>query len=184
VPYFGYILDDCVAILERKAVTGVPGEVVEELVQEVIESLSRCFKYDTESFTTKERFDKLLLPLVKELERTECGAELYKKKALKLADCLSNMAVAVGNDTLWKPLNYQVLLRTRDDSPLIRFAALQVIQKLYQRLEEEFVVLVPETVPFLAELMEDSNPQVERLCYDVIKTINTFLGDEKIEDYF
>lgn len=36
----------------------------------------------------------------------------------------------------------------------VRFAVLQVAQEMYSKLGEEFAVLLPETIPFLAELME------------------------------
>ena len=36
----------------------------------------------------------------------------------------------------------------------IRFAVLQVAEEMYSKLGEEFAVLLPETIPFLAELME------------------------------
>ena len=36
----------------------------------------------------------------------------------------------------------------------VRFAVLKVLQELYTRLGETFMVLLPETIPFLAELME------------------------------
>ena len=36
---------------------------------------------------------------------------------------------------------------------------LRALQELYTRLGEEFVVLLPETIPFLAELMEGKSKQ-------------------------
>lgn len=36
----------------------------------------------------------------------------------------------------------------------IRYALLKVLQEIYIKLGEEFMVLLPETIPFLAELME------------------------------
>lgn len=36
----------------------------------------------------------------------------------------------------------------------VRFAVLKVLQELYVKLGEEFMVLLPETIPFLAECME------------------------------
>jgi len=36
----------------------------------------------------------------------------------------------------------------------VRFAVLKVLQELHIRLGEAFMVLLPETIPFLAELME------------------------------
>ncbi len=76
-----------------------------------------------------------------------------------------------------------MLLKTRNESPQIRFAALKVIFECYSKLGEELLVLLPETIPFLAELMEDSNPLVEKLCQDVIKLIESFLGGESISSY-
>ena len=36
----------------------------------------------------------------------------------------------------------------------VRFATLIIAQDMYRKLGEEFTVLLPETIPFLAELME------------------------------
>ncbi len=36
----------------------------------------------------------------------------------------------------------------------VRFAVLKVLKELYTKWGEEFLVLLPETIPFLAELME------------------------------
>ena len=36
----------------------------------------------------------------------------------------------------------------------VRFATLQVVEDLASKLGDEYMTLLPETVPFLAELME------------------------------
>ena len=71
-----------------------------------------------------------------------------------LIPCLGQLAVAAGSDVRWKPLNHQILMHTRNENPLIRLVALKVLNELYERLGEEMLVLFPETIPFLAELME------------------------------
>lgn len=99
----------------------------------------------------------------------------------QLAPCLAHFAAAAGKDSLWKPLNHQLLLKSRHtDSQVckqivscinfvvyclylkltvyfpmqVRYALLKVLQVIYAKLGEEFMVLLPETIPFLAELME------------------------------
>ena len=84
---------------------------------------------------------------------------------------------------MWKPLNYQVLLKTRHDSAQVRFAALTVIEKMYAKLEEQLLPLLPETIPFLAELMEDPDQRVEKLCKELTKFIEQFLGGSSISSY-
>ena len=44
----------------------------------------------------------------------------------------------------------------------VRFAVLKVLQELYTRYGEEFMVLLPETIPFLAELMEGTLTELLR----------------------
>ncbi len=39
----------------------------------------------------------------------------------------------------------------------MRFAALKTIEDLARKLGDEYMSLVPETIPFLAELMEGKN---------------------------
>jgi len=74
-------------------------------------------------------------------------------------------------------------LKTRSESSKVRYAALKVIEELYVRLGEELLVLLPETIPFLSELMEDSDSQVEKLCHQVISTMENYLGSESISTF-
>lgn len=49
-------------------------------------------------------------------------------------------------------------------------------QALYERLENDYLILLPETVPFLAELMEDGDEEVEQQCQLLVKRIERLLG--------
>ena len=49
------------------------------------------------------------------------GEESYQERMEEqLVPCLSQLAVAAGRDSLWKLLNYQLLLKTRETSPQVR----------------------------------------------------------------
>ncbi len=61
--------------------------------------------------------------------------------------------------------------------------SLLVLQECYTKLGEELLVLLPETIPFLAELMEDSDPRVEKLAHEVVKLIEQYLGSEAVLSY-
>ena len=82
----------------------------------------------------------------------------------------------------WRTLNTALLLRTRHSSPHVRFAALRCAAALYVRLGLPYLALLPETVPFVAELMEDDNIEVERVCQALIRHIETISG-ESMENY-
>eukprot|EP01094_Clydonella_sp_ATCC50884_P025908 TRINITY_DN6965_c0_g1_i1.p1 TRINITY_DN6965_c0_g1~~TRINITY_DN6965_c0_g1_i1.p1 ORF type:complete len:1299 (-),score=493.84 TRINITY_DN6965_c0_g1_i1:110-3871(-) len=199
-PYFEYLTTSCISILTEvqelveEAAEEDDTADEEELSQEaddavlyVVKCLGKCFEHDGSGasvFLTPERFDALLEPLVNVLDRNPDGA-IYDHIIQELVHSLGAMACATSNDLLRKPLNYQVLLKTRSNDHRVRLAALQVIHEFYEQTGEEWLKLLPESVPFIAELMEDSNPHVEQLCQTVALKIDEYLKDsgEKLSDY-
>uniref|UniRef100_A0A671PYX9 HEAT repeat-containing protein 1 n=1 Tax=Sinocyclocheilus anshuiensis TaxID=1608454 RepID=A0A671PYX9_9TELE len=154
------------------------------LLQHVLDCLHKIFLYDTQRFLSKERADALLGPLVDQLENMLGGDEIYKTHITKhLVPCIAQFAVAMGDDSQWKVLNYQILLKTRHSSPKVRFSALVMLLELASKLRENYMVLLPETIPFLAELMEDECEEVEQQVQKVIHEMETILG-EPLQSYF
>uniref|UniRef100_A0A671P9U0 HEAT repeat-containing protein 1 n=1 Tax=Sinocyclocheilus anshuiensis TaxID=1608454 RepID=A0A671P9U0_9TELE len=118
------------------------------------------------------------------LENMLGGDEIYKTHITKhLVPCIAQFAVALGDDSQWKVLNYQILLKTRHSSPKVRFSALVMLLELASKLRENYMVLLPETIPFLAELMEDECEEVEQQVQKVIHEMETILG-EPLQSYF
>ena len=57
-----------------------------------------------------------------QIENPLGGEEEFKERLTNhLTPCLAQFAVAAGSDAQWKPLNYQVLLKTRHSSALVSF---------------------------------------------------------------
>ena len=56
-----------------------------------------------------------------QLENRLGGEEKFQERVTgHLVPCLAQFSVAVADDSLWKPLNYQILLKTRNSSPKVR----------------------------------------------------------------
>ncbi|XP_017600255.1 PREDICTED: HEAT repeat-containing protein 1 [Corvus brachyrhynchos] len=72
---------------------------------------------------------------------------------------------------------------TRHNSPKVRFAALLALIEVAQKLKENYLVLLPESIPFLAELMEDECEEVEQQCQKTIQQLEVILG-EPLQSYF
>uniref|UniRef100_A0A2K6FIH7 HEAT repeat-containing protein 1 n=1 Tax=Propithecus coquereli TaxID=379532 RepID=A0A2K6FIH7_PROCO len=125
------------------------------LLQFILNCLYKIFLFDTQHFVSKERAEALMMPLVDQLENRLGGEEKFQERVTKhLIPCIAQFSVAMADDSLWKPLNYQILLKMRDSSPKVRFAALITVLALAEKLKENYIVLLPESIPFLAELME------------------------------
>merc|ERR1712072_617153 len=95
---------------------------------------------------------------------------------------LASLALCVGHDTLWKPLVHKILMTLRDKTSLVRLAALKTLYKLFVEVGDEFLILLPECLPFLSELLEDSSADVVDNTNNCIRYIEELSG-EKLDDY-
>eukprot|EP00698_Gefionella_okellyi_P019833 TRINITY_DN6145_c0_g1_i1.p1 TRINITY_DN6145_c0_g1~~TRINITY_DN6145_c0_g1_i1.p1 ORF type:complete len:1374 (-),score=306.25 TRINITY_DN6145_c0_g1_i1:2899-7020(-) len=194
VPYFSYVMEEIIAHLnkpvasdpetqekkrsKRKKAAAVEFTqiAVDPLVPVQLSALHKLFLFDTEAtFVSKDRFSAILPALINQLSNVATDQEL-------VIQCLAQLAVCVNAEDLWKTLNHQVLMQTRDENPRIRIRALLVCKELYHRLGEQLLSLVPETVPFIAELLEDEDEAVEATCQIVVKVIEEHLG-ESLQPY-
>ncbi|XP_064652664.1 HEAT repeat-containing protein 1-like [Lineus longissimus] len=155
-----------------------------QLLKFIFGVLHKCFLYDNEGFLNKERFDTLLQPLVDQVEN-QLGSESEYELRINdhLVPCIGQFALASGDDSAWKPLNYQICLKTRHSSPKVRFAALKLVEELSKKLGDDYMVLLPETIQFLAELLEDDSYEVEQQCQEVISHLEKVIG-EPLQKYF
>eukprot|EP01132_Coremiostelium_polycephalum_P004285 gene4285-5360_t len=157
----------------------------EEILCFVISAFEKCFVYDTDGFLDKQKFEQILPPLVNQLENQMGTVESYRNRVHRyIVPCITQLAATINQDLLWKHLNHSVLMKTRSIYSLVRFSALSVIHSLHKRMGEQLIILLPETIPFISELLEDSVPEIEQLCQNVVKTIELHLGaDESISSY-
>ncbi|NXK24135.1 HEAT1 protein, partial [Arenaria interpres] len=154
------------------------------LLQFTMDCLHKLFLFDTQKFLSKERAETLMMPLVDQLENMLGGDEKFQERVTAhLIPCIAQFSVAMADDSLWKPLNYQILLKMRHSSAKVRFAALLALVEVAQKLKENYLVLLPESIPFLAELMEDECEEVEQQCQKTIHQLEVILG-EPLQSYF
>lgn len=98
-----------------------------------------------------------------------------------IAPTIAQLAKAIA-EKHWKPLNYQLLLKTRDEDAAIRRGSIRIIREMYSRIGEEFLVMLPETITFIHELLEDGEEEVEEEMRTTVKVIEGLLG-ESLQEY-
>nr|XP_011470044.1 PREDICTED: uncharacterized protein At3g06530 isoform X2 [Fragaria vesca subsp. vesca] len=208
VPYFKYLLENCVRYLTVAGDAMPSGSTRKKKakIQEsdnsmflgnwhlralVLSSLHKCFLYDTGSlkFLDSSNFQVLLKPIVFQLvieppQSLEEHSDIPSVQEVDelLVVCIGQMAVTAGSDLLWKPLNHEVLMQTRSDKVRARILGLRVVKYLVEHLREEYLVFVPETVPFFAELLEDVEPSVKSLAQEIFNELSTMTG-ENLSEY-
>jgi hypothetical protein len=162
-------------------------------IRDVLDTLNLCFTYASAEFMEHGmRWEKVLGALVSLFEFDEtrdqaiASSEAPAKRAedvyrTRITDhvtpCIVQLAICLPNESLWKPLNHQVLMHTRSEKPVVRFAACRTIHALFERVGEAYLILLPETLPFIAELLEDDVFEVETLARALVKKIEELSGE-------
>jgi hypothetical protein len=142
--------------------------------------------------TEARRFEALLTPLGKLLQRwLPCDGSSKSflsiidgvdSKAGSVIGCIVALATAAGDEQLWKPLNHVVLQACSHESRKeVRKAGVTCLLSLVKSIGEEYMVLIPECLPILAELLEDSDEEIARLTRDCIAHAEELLG-ESLQD--
>uniref|UniRef100_A0A182Q5N1 HEAT repeat-containing protein 1 n=1 Tax=Anopheles farauti TaxID=69004 RepID=A0A182Q5N1_9DIPT len=152
------------------------------LLRYVLKTLYNIVLYDNQNFINAVRFDMLLAPLADQLENELIATDDAEIRSLVI-DCLAQMAVAVMDESLWRQLNYQVLMKTRNNDANVRLFALDACTAIARKLGESYAPLLAETIPFLAELMEDDNESVEKAVHHSCREIGRATGED-LQKYF
>ncbi|XP_054745117.1 HEAT repeat-containing protein 1 homolog [Anastrepha obliqua] len=151
-----------------------------DIVKVILNTLYTIFLHNSKDFINSHRFDLLMQPLVDQLENRLVLENEELQQSLQ--SCLAQMAAAVSNDVMWKQLNYQVLMKTRTNVPEVRILSFNCCLEIARKLGEDFTSLLPETVPFVAELLEDENQRVEKNTRKAVQELENILG-ESLQSY-
>ncbi|XP_015973198.1 uncharacterized protein At3g06530 [Arachis duranensis] len=156
----------------------------------VLSSLHKCFLYDngTLKFLDSSNFQMLLKPIVLQLVvdpptslDDNMNIPSVKEVDELLVNCIGQMAVTAGSDLLWKPLNHEVLMQTRSEKLRARILGLKTVKYLVDKLKEEYLVFLAETIPFLGELLEDVELSVKTLAQEILQDMESLSGESLAE---
>lgn len=154
------------------------------LLEFILKTLHVIFTHDNKKLINRDRFELLMQPLIDLLEKDIDGIDaLVKRNETLITPTIVQFSLAIADDSLWKEMNYQILLKMRNSIPEVRLVALHCLTEVVSKLREDFLPLLPETIPFLAELLEDEDERVERSCQKTIREMEKVLG-EPLQKYF
>ncbi|XP_055713807.1 HEAT repeat-containing protein 1 homolog [Phlebotomus papatasi] len=149
------------------------------LLENILQTFLQICTYDNKQFMTSYRCEIILQPMIDQLDNPLVDSEQMKTL---LSTTIANLGAA-GADSLWQQLNYGVLMKTRHTNPEVRLLALGTCVEFARKIGQDFQSLLPETIPFLSELMEDENQDVERGCKRYIHDLEVILNDS-LQKYF
>jgi U3 small nucleolar RNA-associated protein 10 len=136
-------------------------------------TLEQSFEHDQDDFwQSPSHFTPIAGPLINLLERT---SDTTLTSAL--ANTITSLASATSSPEQHKELNTAILKLMRSDDADTRLAAVKTERSLTEKLGEEWLAMVPEMLPFVAELLEDDDEDVEKEARAWVKRVEEVLGE-------
>jgi len=124
---------------------------------------------DTPSSESSTQYEKLIQGV---------GTEDYGN----VIGCITALAASAGNEQMWKPLNHLIVEACgNDDRSEVRKAGVKCLLSVIKTLGEEYMVLLPECLPVLSELLEDQDDEIVALAKECVQQGENLLG-ESLED--
>ncbi|KAL1637818.1 snoRNA-binding rRNA-processing protein utp10 [Neofusicoccum ribis] len=169
--YSSYVLELAAEVLSRTADAGAEETA---LLKAVLSALTKSFENDEDDFwTAPSHFSTISTPLLAQLPAASTLPLLHSHAI----PALTALATAAHSADHHKALNTAILKLMRADAAPTRLAAVKAHQALTEALGEEWLGLLPEMLPFISELQEDDDEEVERETLRWIRRIEEILGE-------
>ena len=128
----------------------------------------------TDFWQAPAHFEAVMQPLLAQLVLAKTPAV---RDSLDIVTAVTALAGAAASPEHHKTLNTAILKLMRHDDALVRLSAVKCEQSLTDRLGEDWLALLPEMLPFISELQEDDDEDVERETTSWIRQIEGILGE-------
>ena len=142
----------------------------------LLENIKLNFKFSKGKLlveTQEELFD----PIIEQykLSQNEEKMNLYYENSIK--DCILEMFKNIQSDDLFKELNDELLNLIREDSYVTKLLVLKTITVSLETLKERYLTQIGDIIPYVSELLEDSNTEVKKCSVDLLKYIEKLTGE-------
>ncbi|KAI3653565.1 hypothetical protein MP228_001512 [Amoeboaphelidium protococcarum] len=136
-----------------------------------IEVLGNMFEYDQDGVLKDDALKSFIDPLVR---LAQCN---FDEVQSQLHTCVGNLLLLTKDNNVIKHLNSCILEKMRHQSADVRKRAISLLRYLYSQNGDGLLAFLPESMPVIAELLEDDDEEVEKKCRDLIRVIEGCLGE-------
>ena len=119
-------------------------------------------------WSSPSRFDKIVQPLVSQLT-------LPFKSTIAIAAIVALTSKARSEENC-KIINAKLMEYMKSEVVSVRLAAIDSQRELYTEISEEWLKILPPTVPVISELMEDEDDKIIEATHQLIATIERVGG--------
>ena len=157
------------------------------VVNTLLECIRLNYYFDTESTIPVEYFERVSDSILHVMDFYILKGAMNKDQYLEwvknvyqkvIVDVLSSM----DNTEVTRNFLDDLLRKSKHDVPAVRLASLKVTEALVYKLEERFLAILSDVLPYVSEALEDTNDDVEETARNIVQKIETMTG-ESIQQY-
>lgn len=168
--YASFVTENSASMLTSLSST-LPKE--RQLLVQILQTLTSLFQHDQDDFwQAPAHFDSIAQPIINQLSHA---------KAMSVTDAvipaITELAVTVASPDYHKQMNTAIMLFMRSPTAEVRLAAVQAERAITERLNFDWLALLPEMLPFISELQEDDDEHVERETLRWVAQIEDVTGE-------
>ena len=142
----------------------------------LLENIKLNFKHSKGKLlveTQEELFD----PIIEQFKLSEDEDKMMNYYDISIQECMLEMFKNIQSDDLFKELNDELLNLIREDSYVTKLLVLKMITISLETLKERYLAQVADIIPYVSELLEDSNTEVKKYAVDLLKYIEKLTGE-------
>lgn len=172
--YYTYLIDPVAVLLQDFASLKVTDI---NLRRVVLNSLTSSFKYDQDDFwSTQLRFETIFEPLLSQLYNIEDSIGKYIVKAI------TSFTVNVSSDEYNEKLVHGMISRISNDNDQVnsqcKIWSIRTLKSIFQKMGDQWLTYLPTLIPYIAELLEDDDEEVElEVRKGLVRVIENVLGE-------
>lgn len=172
--YYSYFLDSVASLLQEFSEGKMADTTLRRLV---LISLTSSFKYDQDDYWSQNlRFETICDPLLSQLSNIEDSIGKYLVKALS-----AFVAAVASNEYNEKLVNGFITYISNENgrtSSNSKIWTVRCLKSVFQKSGEQWLSYLPTLIPYIAELLDDEDEEVElEVRKGLVRVIETVLGE-------
>jgi hypothetical protein len=181
VKYFGQWLRKVMEYLEG---TNDGDEVERILTADCMELIRNVAAFDDSNVFDSEVCMQCLTVVLRHAQVViESREEFVTKVICHVAPTFASLLDANKEEGLWRNADRKLIELMRNSNAVVKIGALKICDEAFRVVGNELTMILPDLVPSLAELTEESKGAVDVVARETISNIQSSI-DEEIEPYF
>lgn len=171
--YYSYLLDPAITLLQEFENGDREGTNLRRLL---LHSLSSSFKYDQDDYWSHQsRFESIYNPLMGQLSNIEPSLGKHLVRAISFF--VANVSSEEHNEKLVRSL-IRYISNEYENTQSTKIWAVRALKAVFQKVGDQWLSCLPTFIPYIAELLEDDDEEVEmEVRKNLVRVIESILGE-------